>query len=149
MVNSASNSLGSGPLTGVPVLRLGRVRWDEEELGGRRAELEREMLSWADFWRACSSAMRESMASRRRFLGLGPAGTQGTKISYLKHRHGLKRNNQINKRKNTSNSVDHKDQKDKQLATDRREGEHWLAKSQGGTAMWSAVSGLSGPPSGT
>ena len=47
MVNSPSNSLGSGPRTGVPVLRLGREDWLRP--GGRRAELERSMLSWADF----------------------------------------------------------------------------------------------------
>lgn len=71
MANSASNSLGSGPRTGVlvPVLRLGRERWLGERLlePGRRVDLEREMFSWAAFWRACSSAIRESMASRKRW----------------------------------------------------------------------------------
>lgn len=68
MVNSASNSLGSGPRTGVPLFRLGRGRWPGELVleAGRRADLDRERLSWAVFWRACSSAIRESMASRKR-----------------------------------------------------------------------------------
>lgn len=69
IVNSGSNSLGSGPRTGVlvPVLRLGRERWPGERLlEPGRVDLERERFSWAAFWRACSSAIRESMASRKR-----------------------------------------------------------------------------------
>jgi hypothetical protein len=51
MVKAASNSVGSGPRTGVPVLRRGRLaRRDGDRLReGRRAELERASDSWADF----------------------------------------------------------------------------------------------------
>lgn len=47
IANSASNSFGSGPRTGVPVLRRGRDRCPGGRLllAGRRAELEREILS--------------------------------------------------------------------------------------------------------
>lgn len=78
MANSGSNSLGSGPRTGVPVFRRGRVvRLLGDALRvGRRAELERASESWADFCRACSSAIRESIASRIRCgLRLGRALT--------------------------------------------------------------------------
>lgn len=69
----------------------------------------------------------------------GLVGTQGAReISHLKHRRGLNRNHQMKKRKNTSDGVDQKNEEDKQLATDGREGEHWLEKGQGGTAMWSS-----------
>lgn len=70
-------------------------------MGGRRAELDLEILSWADFWRACSSAMRESMASRRRWEA-GSLVWEGRPVAhvaefawamlrgrtYLKHHHG-------------------------------------------------------------
>lgn len=89
IANSASNSLGSGPRVGVlvPVFRRGRERWPGERLlePGRREDLEREMFSCAAFWRACSSAIRESMASRKRWgrsvsmrCLCGPIGSLGS-----------------------------------------------------------------------
>jgi hypothetical protein len=45
--------------------RLGRRPGDRLRVG-RRAELDRETTSWEVLWRACSSAIRESIASRMR-----------------------------------------------------------------------------------
>ena len=46
--------------------REGRLLGETARLGGRRAEFDLEMESWAVLERACSSAIRESIASRRR-----------------------------------------------------------------------------------
>lgn len=64
-----SNSVGSGLLSGVPFgfgfeSRRGRAAGAR---AWRRAELDLERASWAARWRACSSAMRESMAPRIRW----------------------------------------------------------------------------------
>lgn len=63
-----SNSFGSGPFVCCKVLLL---RWRGVLVDGRRAGLfaDRPALaaSWADRWRACSSAIRASIAPRMRF----------------------------------------------------------------------------------
>jgi hypothetical protein len=72
MTNSGSNSDGSGPLPAgaalSPSLPLdGRFEGDRfRELDLRGAELDLEGVDWPAFCRACSSAIRASMAPRMR-----------------------------------------------------------------------------------
>ena len=71
MTKAVSNSEGSGPRAGVPSLSFGfAFRGLAEGESVRRAvELDLATGAGADFWRACSSAIRESTACLRRWNG--------------------------------------------------------------------------------
>jgi hypothetical protein len=68
ITKAASNSAGSGPRGGGPspsfgLDLLGCVEGDSVRVEGRLVELDLDTGAVpADFWRACSSAMRESIA---------------------------------------------------------------------------------------